>query len=237
MRTFYVNRWHILPNPRRHLGFIGSTLIMLFCAGLTAGAVVWLVTDWRSYILLRSNHEVVEGRLTNKYISESEDTTTYYAVFEYRVDDQRYENRHSIRRRLYDTLENGMPLDIAYATRDPSVSRLAGTISIWTPLGITLWVILIGAAPLAYVYLYVSDKQWRRLIPIRGELRSISGSTVDRDGQPVFYISGEYQFHKPRSDELMIKTFRLPCPRLTADTLPQIGTPVRVRPTDPWELL
>jgi hypothetical protein len=95
------------------------------------------INQFIEYRQLGEDGVVVTGRMIDHYFSTSDDSTTYYMVYEFAAaDDRIYRDEQAVKKEIYDDFERGGSIQIEYDADNPTLSKVAGTNSIWTPLGV-----------------------------------------------------------------------------------------------------
>jgi hypothetical protein len=113
-----------------------TTTVFLLFVGLALLAAGWLIQrhQIREVRLLQTEGLVVTARVTDKDISEGEDSDTYYVSYSFSgvAHDQRLDinRRDSVPQSFYDRVEYGGKIDIVYARSDPRVIRI---LALYTP--------------------------------------------------------------------------------------------------------
>jgi hypothetical protein len=112
-----------------------SVIFVMIFVLVGVGMVGISVKEFIDYRQLREDGMVVRGRMIDRYISTSEDSTSYYLVYEFAAaNDRIYRDKQSVDRDLYDDFERGGSIQIEYDADNPTLSKVAGTNSVWTPL-------------------------------------------------------------------------------------------------------
>lgn len=143
-----------LPSSRQYPGLapIWKTQILLWVGvGVSLLGLLLIGGGWfaqqdhiRQVRLLESEGVAATARITDKTISSSDDSDTYYIHYTFTalVDDQRVEiNRKiSVSEQFYDRVEYGGSLPIIYARSDPRVVRIQ---ALYTPGKVEYWRLII----------------------------------------------------------------------------------------------
>lgn len=194
--------------------------------------IVMAVVEWRNYHLLNTTGVVVRGEYIGKYIDEDDDDggVTYYAEYEYIVDDQQYQGEHSVSQEFYGRVERGAGVDIIYAPSDPTVSRISSEQGIESAIFFTVFALFWNLISWGmFIGMMVGRSRDRALARdgqmVRGELLDI---TTRRDSDGDLQVTAEYSFVPPDGGDVIFKKQSAQRNDLKNGTLPDKGTPVIV---------
>jgi hypothetical protein len=172
----------------------------------------------------------IDGQITGRHISESEDgSNTYYVHFGYTANGVTYQTQQSVSRSLYNDAETGRTIRVEYLPSDPAVARIAGSDGYGVgPLLLgfgLLWNVITGVMLLSIV-LYSS--RYNRLARegqlIQGKLMS-ARTYLDSDNDR--WIQIEYLFPDPAGSGLISGKVKQICNHI-GDRIPARGVPVVV---------
>ncbi len=123
--------------------WIGVILVVLGLLLIVGGGLAQM-NHIRQVRLLDSEGVVMRALITDKSISEGEDSDTYYVhyVFSAVVQDQRIqvEKKDSVPESFYDEVEYGSDLEVIYVESDPHIVRIR---ALYTPGKVEYWWIIV----------------------------------------------------------------------------------------------
>lgn len=226
-----------VPNWRESSYII--LLLSLFII-LTIGLVIFTGQNLVNEVMLAQNSTTTQGTIIERSI-EGEDDTTYWLGYVFFVNDTQYENRITVNQELYDKYPDGSRIDIAYATNDPTTSRLTEQDSLIANvfLGIftLIWTAFFGVILFAAYQSYQKQNQLKKEGQIiKGEIISATGET-DSDGNYRMQI--KFTFRTPDATEPRLETHDFLANHLKKLDLPSEKTPVYIFYADKktWEIL
>jgi hypothetical protein len=179
------------------------------------------------------NSEVVttRGKFIDRSIStNSKGNTTYYVTFQYGLDNQTYVVEQRVDRAIYDRAEVGGVVDIVYVPDNPSLARVAGTLS--NPDDAIMLVFAVFSNGILWLIALAIVKAYRkdRLLEREGQL--IGGEVISAKGRygskGHYNLTVEYRFRAPDTGEAILDKAKETRNDLRGETLPAPGTPVAV---------
>ncbi len=209
-------------------------------------ALLALTPNWNEYFRLSSAGVTTLATVVDRYTSESDDSTDYYIVYEFRYSKpdgepvvQRDEDRVSFDE--YKRLGQGMKIQVIYDPNDPTISSVKppDIIELVKTTGVLVFrlgflpcsvILLIPLAVLFPFYILSLLGVWRERRFARhgkliyGTLTSISGDT---DYEYGFIIDMHYQFTTPDGRTLQ-KREQLTRNDLKDKPLPPVGTRIAI---------
>lgn len=202
------------------LPFVAAGLVVIFFA----------VREWNRYQILSTTGVTTRGEYTGSRIDNDDDGTTYYLSYRFETGEQVYIDEHSVSYDLYRSGEKGAPVDILYAPSDPSISRIAGTNTLTTPLFLTIFSILWNLISWGFLFVVVNGTRRDRLLareglPVQGEVLEARGTTSSKSN---YTVKVKYGFTPPDSRQRITKTESSQRNDLKGRSLPKYGTPVTV---------
>ncbi|HLV36607.1 MAG TPA: DUF3592 domain-containing protein [Spirillospora sp.] len=212
------------------LGCGGLFMLPFLAVGIFV--LVLAVIEWRNYHLLNTTGVVVQGTYTGRHqvVDDDDGDITYYADYEYLVNDTIYTGDHSVSRELYNRVEPGMRVDIRYVPSDPAISRIEGTNGIEEALFFTVfaafWNLISWAIFAGMIVSFRRDRRLSRLGKlVRGELLN---ATSRRDSDGDYHVTVEYSFVPPDGGDVIFKKQSAQRNDLKNKPLPAKGSPVMV---------
>lgn len=190
--------------PLLFLG-IGIFVTLFFLLPMT-------ITGWIEYVRLRDAGVTTPATVVDRYISESDDSTSYYIVYEFRHtlpngEPAVQQDEDSVSSDEYDRLEQGMQIEIIYDPNDPTISDMQPP-DIFEPVLMTGFTIIWAgfwngmSGFMSYGLLAAAWKE-RKLTRegqlVHGTLTRITGDT-DSDGD--FLVDLHYRFVTPHGREI-----------------------------------
>lgn len=184
--------------------------------------------DFQHYNTLSERGAVGQGEVTDKHISEGDDSDSYYIAYRFSHETTAYTAEDDVDKRFYENVEQGQTVEVLYDPRNPTLSALQGYNE--NPSGILIfgivWNAIVFPAGFLVVWQSMRSKQLaRRGTVINGQLITIKGA---KDSDDDYILSIEYSFHAPDTQKLHIERAKGKRNDLKEAKLPQPGTPVAV---------
>jgi hypothetical protein len=208
-------------------------LILFFAMLISCGFVSF--NELNEFFRLSSAGVITSATVVDRYTRESDDSTNYYIVYEFRYSKpdgepvvQRDKDRVSFDK--YERLEPGMQIEVFYDPNDPTISALqhpnifdlvlrSSFSFLWLGLVAFLLLVVISFAS------FIGGRRFARHGQlIYGTLTSISGDTDEDDD---FIIDMHYQFTTPDGRTLQ-KREQLTRNDLKDKPLPPVGTRIAI---------
>jgi len=135
----------VMPTWNAQIALIVS--IALWLSGLFMIVIGWMIhqDNVRQVQLLESEGVVTTAPVTDKSISESDDSRTYYVhyslVAPVESQPQQFQHKERVSKSFYDRVEQGSKIEVVYVRSDPSIARIRalyvpGKIEYWYLLGL-----------------------------------------------------------------------------------------------------
>lgn len=170
-------------------GFLFGCLTIFLILVVLSLSVLLIFTDEQTLLILGPIVKA-EGLIVDRKVVEGDESTFYYILYEYVVNDQRFRRQESVNSSLYDRAVPGVRLRIEYLSTNPSVARIEGStreVSFVAVLLITLLMMLLVVVVLVS-QARESRRQRERLKkgkPIKGQVLQVrTEERKDSDGDP-----------------------------------------------------
>ena len=166
--------------------------------------IIGSVISYRKYRILQNRGAVITGRYIDKSTKkDSEGSITYYAFYEFFLDDTRYTNRNAVPRRFYQAVSIGNAVEILYDVQNPKLSRVASLHKLpeqaFAFTGFMIAIILVLQISAALVGGRYNDLRKHGVV-IYGQ---VTASREYRDNDNARWIKVKYMFPNPETTDVL----------------------------------
>lgn len=232
--TFVLHRGHtdFVFGSRKSLNpssFLGVGCLTAFFSIFVIVGVVMLgmaLSDTVNWFAINQSGVANTAQLTNRRISSSDDSDSYYVSFRYNHDGKYYLREQRVTRDIYNSAEVGGNVQIVYAPSNPQAAKLSGTNN--APTAMLLFSLVWNTIIVLIVYFVL--RQYRRMKFLERHGHMIAGeileTTYSTDSDGDLSVKVEYTFRIPDSDKRLKKADRATRNDLKGKRPPAPGTPV-----------
>ncbi|MCU0480876.1 MAG: DUF3592 domain-containing protein [Anaerolineae bacterium] len=197
----------------------------------------------REQLLLTQSSVIAQGWVTDREIDSDDDGNTYWITYSFYVGDTTYTGRKSVNEAVFNQYPNQSPIEITYATEDPTVSRLntdnQAEVDSFIIIFNGIWLVLVILGFFLLIKWYARYKQLKLAGKlVNGKIIHVNG-WHDNELETGYYIQLEVALRTPDTAEIISGKRMYTGQHLKDKPLPTIGTPVYIFYADKtnWEVL
>ncbi len=186
-------------------GFLFSCLTNFLILVVLSLPVLLILTDEQTSLILGPTVKA-EGLIVDRKVVKGDESTFYYIIYEYVVNDQRFRRQESVNSSLYDRAVPGVRLRIEYLSTNPSVARIEGSTREASFVVLAVLLIILLMILLVVVVLVSQARESRRQRerlkkgkPIKGQVLQVrTEEREDSDGDRYTATILRVRFQTPQ---------------------------------------
>lgn len=228
------------PTPQRPPGMGAGGCGFVFGLGWTGFSLLFviiplavLITEWRTFELLRAGGVTTEAVVINRRMIEDSDGDSYYVTYRYEVpiegDRMQLTNEESVSHATYQELTPESRVQVRYAAANPELVRLEGQSKFFQAISLTCFglfgavFVLIGGW---LIYSSGREVYRARLLAWSGQTAAgqVTACWIETDSEGDQEYCVAFRFAAPGRPEVVAAEYN----RKAYDSL-QVGDPVQVR--------